>query len=267
MPHELDAEPTIETRPAPPPWPHEMLPEKVTAPDFSRREFDLREWMDGPCTYEEYRSAALSLGRLNRWTRAARPTLDFLTRILQHTGVTHEPPHIVDIGCGHGDLLREIHRWASRRSVPLRLTGIDQNPYAARLARECDRFEHVSAGTIAWLTTDVFTADLARPADVIVSSLLAHHLSEADIARLIQWKETNARIGWLVSDLRRSERAANTVTWLARLLPIDGMVSHDAVVSFRRALSLEEWKNLAGEDPSVRDTGLGRLVVERLKLW
>jgi len=41
-------------------------------------------------------------------------------------------------------------------------------------------------------------------------------------------------------------------------------IAHDGVVSFRRALSLEEWKLLAGE-VKVIDVGRGRLVVERLK--
>jgi SAM-dependent methyltransferase len=264
MTNELDAEVTLETGAPPPPCPRESMPEVAAAPNFSRREFALRERMDGPCTYEDYHSAALSLGRLNRWTRGHRPILDFLAKVLQRTGVSHEPLHIVDIGCGHGDGLRTIHRWAAKRSVPLRLTGIDINPYAARLARERDRVEHVSAGTITWLTGDVFATTLERPADVVVSSLLAHHLSDDDILRLIQWNETTARAAWAISDLRRSERAAQVFTWLNKLLPMNETIAHDGVVSFRRALCLEEWKLLAGE-AKVIDVGSGRLVVERLK--
>jgi len=264
MTDELDAQVTEETGAPAPPWPHESTPEAASPPDFSRREFALRELMDGPCTYEDYRSAALSLARLNRWTRGYRPILQFLTRVLQHTGVDHEPLHIVDIGCGHGDGLRTIYRWAAKRSVPLRLTGIDINPYAARLARDCDRIEHVSAGTITWLTGDIFSTQLERPADVAVSSLLAHHLSDNNIVRLLHWNESTARVGWAVSDLRRSQRAAHVFDWMTRVLPLDRMVAADGVVSFRRGLSLEEWKRISGE-AQVTDTGLGRLVVERLK--
>src|SRR6202034_763640 len=98
--------------------------------------FALRELMDEPCTYADYRSAALDLAQVNRLTRGYRPTLNFLARGLRRCGVGNEPLHVVDVGCGHGDALRTIHRWAAQRSVPLRLTGIDLNPYAARLARE-----------------------------------------------------------------------------------------------------------------------------------
>ena len=59
-------------------------------------------------------------------------------------------------------------------------------------------------------------------------------------------------------------------------LPFDGvtgdadreMVKHDGDISFRRALSLSEWQerlNEAGVEGVVKDVGLGRLCVERLK--
>ena len=256
----------VETGAAAPPWAHEMLAEVVTAPDFSRREFALRELMDEPCTFEQYRAAALSLGRLNRWTRGYKGTLEFLGRVLERTGVGHEPLHVVDVGCGHGDGLREIYRWAAKRSVPLRLTGVDVNPYAARLARECDRVEHVSAGTIAWVTGDVFAAELEPPADVVVSSLFAHHLCDEAIVKLLQWKEDRARVGWFVSDLRRSERAARVFAWMGRVLPMEEMVARDGVVSFRRALSVGEWERLGLEvGAEVKDFGMGRVGVERLR--
>ena len=268
MTDEIDAEVTKETGAAAPPRAHERLPEMATITDFSRREFALRELMDEPCTFAQYRAAALSLGRLNRWTRGYKPTLEFLGRVLQRTGVGHEPLHVVDVGCGHGDGLREICRWAAKRSVPLRLTGVDRNPYAARLAKECDRREHVSAGTIAWVTGDVFAVELERPADVVVSSLFAHHLCDEEILRLLRWKEDRARVGWFLSDLRRSERAARMFEWMARVLPMDEMVATDGAVSFRRALSVEEWSRRCVEadvEASVKDLGVGRVGVERFK--
>jgi SAM-dependent methyltransferase len=270
MTDEIDTEVVVETGAAAPPRVHEMTPEMVPAADFSRREFALRELMDEPCTYADYSAAALDLAKVNRLTRGYRPTLEFLGRVLERTGVTHEPLHVVDVGCGHGDGLRTICRWAAKRSVPLRLTGIDLNPYAARLAKECDRREHVSAGTIAWVTGDVFATKLERPADVVVSSLLAHHLCDEDVVRLLQWKEAQARVGWLVSDLRRSEHAAKVFGGMARVMRWDSMIARDGVVSFRRAMSVEEWGALVGvagiQEAGVREAGMGRLVVERIGL-
>jgi SAM-dependent methyltransferase len=241
--------------------------ETEPAPDWMRREFDLREWMDGPCTYEECARAALDLERVNRLTLGYRPALRFMERVVQQA--RREPLHVVDVGCGHGDGLRTIYRWAKRKKISLKLTGVDINPYAARLAQECDRRADIPEGSIAWLTADAFEAELAAPADVAISSLFTHHLSDAAIVKLLRWNEATARAGWMVNDLRRSERAAMGFKWLTRAIGSCAMVKHDGVVSFRRALTMEEWREhceQAGVDACVVDAGLGRLCVERIKI-
>jgi len=240
-----------------------------TVPDFTKREFALREWMDEPCTYADYSAAAQDLAAVNRLTRGYRPTLEFLARVLERTKVGQEPLHVVDVGCGHGDGLREIYRWAAKRSVPLRLTGIDRNPYAARLARECDRNERVAAKTIAWVTGDSFGVELERPPDVVISSLFTHHLDDASLVRFLRWSEEQARVGWLVNDLQRSERTYRIFGWLAKLMQWHPMVAQDGPVSFRRAFSAEDWRRYLGEagveGARVFEARPGRLCVERLK--
>ena len=169
--------------PMPPaPTPDAGVPQ-THIPDFSRREFALPELLDGPCTYADWRAASLDLARLNRLTGAYKPALSFLSRVVARTGVGYEPLHVVDVGCGHGDGLRTIYRWARKRSLPLRLTGVDMNPYAVRLARERDRAEYIPGGAITWVTADVFTWRPEQPADIVLSSLFAHHLSDAEVAR------------------------------------------------------------------------------------
>ena len=252
---------------APPPRPgtEPALPE--TVPDFTRREYALREQMDDPCTYAVYRRAAIDLARINRVTRGHRPTLEFLTRVLAGRNVGYEPLHIVDVGCAQGESLRTIYHWAAKRSLPLKLTGVDINPYAARLARECDRAEHVSAGAIDWITADAFQVKLDRPPDVVTCSLFAHHLSDEQIVHYLRWCNDQARAGWFIGDLRRSERAARWFSRLAWAIGACEMVKYDGVISFRRALSLEDWRQRcseAGVQATIRDVGIGRLCVEHL---
>lgn len=253
---------------APPPWPSAKT-HVNTRVDFSRREFALRELMDEPCTYADYSRAARDLAQVNRLTRGAKPTIDFLARVIERTGVGHEPLHVVDVGCASGDTLRAVHRWAAKRSVPLRLTGVDMNPYAARLAKECDRREHVSAGTIAWLTADAFAVELERPADVVICSLFTHHLADEDVVRYLAWCEATARAGWFVNDLERSERAAVWFARLAWLMRWHRFVKFDGPVSFRRAFSREDWagylRDARVEAARVVGCGLGRLCVERVR--
>jgi SAM-dependent methyltransferase len=238
-----------------------------STPDWSHREFELREWMDGPCTYAEYAQGALGLEQVNRLTFGYRPARQFLERVVEQAGKA--PLHVVDIGCGHGDGLRAIYRWAARKNIPLRLTGVDINRYAARLARECDRRAGIPAGSIAWLTADAFAAKFDAPVDVTMCSLFTHHLSDAAIVELLRWSEATARAGWLVNDLRRSKRAAMGFKWLTHIIGSCAMVKHDGMISFRRALTMEEWRERgaqAGVAARVVDVGLGRLCVERIKI-
>jgi len=106
---------------------------------------DLPELMDGACSYEDFRGCLRSLGQINRWLLGYRPTLDWLKR-LPHG--LRDPVRIVDVGCGGGDLLRQIAGWARRRGIAAQLTGIDLNPYAARAAAESTPKEL----GIAWVT-------------------------------------------------------------------------------------------------------------------
>jgi SAM-dependent methyltransferase len=227
----------------------------------------MQEWMDGPCTFAEYKQAALGLEQVNRLTLGYRPARRFLERVAQNAGLG--PLHVVDVGCGHGDGLRAIYRWAARKNIPLRLTGVDINPYAAELAAECDRRAGIPAESIAWITGNAFEAKFEAPVDVAMSSLFTHHLSDAAIVDLLRWNEATARVGWLVNDLRRSERAAMGFKWLTRTIGSCPMVKHDGAVSFRRALTIDEWRkrcDQADVQANVLDVGLGRLCVERIKI-
>jgi len=206
--------------------------------DFSKRvsPSELPEVMDGDCTYEEFRACLSSLRRVNRWFLGYRPTLAWLDKLPRPAG---QPIHIADVGCGGGDLLREIAAWSQKRGVPVKLTGIDLNPYSIRAA-----MEWTSAGTnIAWITGDAMALPQETQVDVIVSSLMTHHLEDEQIIAFLHWMRSTAKLGWFINDLERSE-------WGYRmfpLLPWHPMVRHDGPVSFRRAFKVDDWRRLLAE--------------------
>lgn len=207
--------------------------------DFSRRVSprDLPELMDGDCSYEDFRDCLRSLEQVNRCLLGYRPTLAWLKR-LPH-GLS-EPIHIVDVGSGGGDLLRQIAGWARRRRIAVQLTGIDLNPYAARAAGEAKRKEL----GIAWVTGDALKYQLKNPVDIVVSSLMTHHLEDEEIIALLRWMEATAQVGWFINDLERSESASRTFAWLAGVVGWHRFVRHDGPVSFRRAFWEEDWVRL-----------------------
>jgi trans-aconitate methyltransferase len=234
--------------------------------DFSRRVFprELPELMDGDCSYEDFRGCLRSLEQVNRWLLGYRPTLAWLQRL---PGETHQPLHIVDVGSGGGDLLRQIARWARRRGIAVQLTGIDLNPYATRAAAESTPKE---AG-ITWVTGDALEYRPEKPMDIVVSSLMAHHLEDDGIIALLRWMEATAQTGWFINDLERSEWSCRMFRWVAEVAGWHRFVRHDGPVSFRRAFREQDWVRLlaAAEVPrevvSVEHWRPGRLCVGRWK--
>lgn len=230
--------------------------------DFSRRASPgaLPELMDGDCSYEDFRDCLRSLEKVNRWLLGYRPTLAWLKR-LPHG--LHEPVQIVDVGSGGGDLLRQIARWAGRRHIAVRLTGIDLNPYAARAAAE---FTPKDLG-ITWVTGDALAHRPEKPMDIVVSSLMAHHLEDEEIVALLQWMEATAQAGWFINDLERSQWSSRMFGWMRW----HWLVRHDGPVSFRRAFREEDWVRLLAsaeiprEAVTIEHWRPGRLCVGRWK--
>jgi SAM-dependent methyltransferase len=170
--------------------------------DFSRRvpPRELPELMDGECSYEEFRDCLRSLEQVNRWLLGYRPTLAWLERLPHEL---RDLVHIVDVGSGGGNLLRQIAGWARRRGISVQLAGIDLNPHAARAAAESTPKEL----GITWVTDDAMVYRPDKPIDIVVSSLMTHHLEDEEIIALLRWMEATVQVGWFINDLERSERS------------------------------------------------------------
>jgi len=231
--------------------------------DFSRRA-QLTELMDEPCSYTELRDCLRDLMRVNRTVLTYRPTLEWLG---QFAGVTDDPLHIVDVGCGAGDMLRQIEQWAQVGEIPVRLTGIDLNPHATRAAHEFSQ----SDSAIEWVTADAYTYSPETEIDLVISSLFTHHLSDEEIVDFLWWMESVASRGWFVNDLRRGRAPYYAFTLLANVMRWHRFVRHDGPVSVRRSFTAEDWTRylrdagLSDADVAVYTRRPGRLCVSRVK--
>ncbi|AFL90460.1 methylase involved in ubiquinone/menaquinone biosynthesis [Terriglobus roseus DSM 18391] len=203
--------------------------------NFESRAY-LSEWMDEPCSYEDFRACLIDLEQVNRLTFAYRPTLDWLQSLI---GQEKRAIHIVDVGCGGGDMLRMVERWAARRRIDVRLTGIDLNPYAARAAAE----RTSSKSKIAWVTGDAFSYEPEVPIDLVISSLFTHHLPDDEIVRFLAWMERVTQRGWFVNDLHREPFPYYGFALLARVMRWHRFVQHDGPVSIRRGFRADDWSS------------------------
>lgn len=209
--------------------------------DFSQRA-NLVERMDDPCSYEDLHGCLHDIARVNRLTFAYRPTISWMQTLVV-TQPSSVALRVVDIGCGHGDMLRKIHTWACRSGVPVTLTGIDLNPDAIRVAKEST----LQTQPIQWIVGDALSDAVPGEIDIIVSSLLAHHLTNPQIIQFLRWMDQRARLGWFINDLHRQPVPYHLFRLLSRFTNWHPFVRYDGPVSIRRSFRREDWQSLCTE--------------------
>lgn len=220
------------------------------------------ERMDTDCVdFDDYARCLADLARVNLVTMTHRPLLAWLGR--ETAGL--QAFSLLDVACGHGDLLRRIRRWSTRRGIDATLHGIDLNPWSLRAARAATPPELA----ITWHNGDVFALQPILPYDFIVSSQFTHHLADADIVRFIVWMELHAARGWYIADLYRHWIPYYGFGLLAWAAGWHRFVRYDGRVSIARSFVPVEWRRLtqaaglAAEDVRISRETPFRLCVSR----
>ncbi|MGB3165554.1 MAG: methyltransferase domain-containing protein, partial [Alteraurantiacibacter sp.] len=207
------------------------------------------ELMDDPALPENiYRDVLADLAKVNRLTLAYRPTLHFLDRALDN----RKRLKLLDVGFGDGDMLRRIADWCEASGIAADLTGVDLNPRSERAARDATR----AAMPIRYVTGDY--ADLGGAGwDVVISSLVAHHMNREELALFLQFMDSEARLGWFVNDLHRHAVSYSGYPVLATLAGWHPIVRQDGRTSIARSYRPDEWP------PILDEAGIENAEIER----
>jgi 2-polyprenyl-3-methyl-5-hydroxy-6-metoxy-1,4-benzoquinol methylase len=164
--------------------------------------------------------------------------------------------HVCEIGCGGGDNLRAVHRWAEKRGIRIRATGIDIKPECTRYARE----RNPDIAEADWITADYRHAHLPEKPDIIFSSLFCHHFNDTGVAEIFRWSAENSRLGFFMNDLQRHPLAYHSIGLLTRLFSKSYLVKNDAPLSVARGFSRDELRQIL-------DAGLKNLDVKTDIEW
>ena len=188
---------------------------------------------------EDFARCLGDLAIVNRLTLTHRATLAWLRRAVGDATSFS----VLDVGFGHGDLLRAIAKWAAWNGKLATLSGVDLDPsseLAARAATPADM-------AIGFHTGDVFHFQPAARPDFVVSSLFTHHLPDAKVVDFIRWMEATAVRGWFVNDLHRHAAAYYGFRALAGVSGWHRFVRHDGAVSIARAFRRTDWERYLAE--------------------
>lgn len=218
--------------------------------NFAQRN-DLSELMDTEAvTPEDFAACLRDLATVNRVTLAMRPTFAWLNRVTRDWP-EDRPLRILDVGYGEGDMLRAIWRWADRRGLDVELEGIDLNPLSALAAQKAtpERMR------IQFRTGDVFALSPMRRFDVIISSLVTHHLTDEQIVAFIRLMERQTTTGWFINDLHRHAVSYHVFRLWAALAGWHRFVRHDGPVSIARSFRRADWERYLAQAGTSAEIG------------
>jgi SAM-dependent methyltransferase len=154
------------------------------------------------------------------------------------------PVRILDVGTGYADVPRAILRWGQRRGLSIEVEAVDRHEQIVRLAQGAS----AAFPGIRIRTGDALSLPYPEASfDIVLASLLLHHMEGEEQVRLLRELYRVARRGILVNDLRRG-RWPFLVTWASlRIVSRSHLIHHDGPLSVRRGFRSAELLVLAQE--------------------
>lgn len=139
---------------------------------------------------------------------------------------------IADLGCGGGDILKLVAKWATNRGYEIELIGFDANTHIIDYAKEnCKEFSEIS-----FAVQDIFSDKFkSQKFDVILCTLFTHHFHEDDLVKIFKQFKMQSNLGVIINDLHRHWLAYYSIRLLTSLFSKSDMVKNDGPLSVKRA--------------------------------
>jgi len=147
-----------------------------------------------------------------------------------------EELRLADLGCGGGDIMVEMAKWARKRHKKASFVGIDANQHIIDYARDNTR----DYPEIEYQPINIFSEEFrAQSFDIIHCCLFLHHFTDDQLVELFkQFKKQADNV--IINDLHRHPLAYWSIMWLTRLFSRSYMVRNDASVSVARGFKKKE---------------------------
>jgi SAM-dependent methyltransferase len=199
-----------------------------------------KEMMDLPGNPKELLVEDLrNLRTINRYLGGYRGVLKGLRGLVSKTRMSRFS--LLDVGTGSGDIPKVIVQWARNQGIEAKVVALELDPVTVAEAAH---------QTQQWPEIVVVRADGMAPPfqetsfDFVLSSQMLHHFSDEKIVALLRTWSRIARKAILVSDLVRDPLAYYGVRVITHLFTRNEMTRFDGPLSVRRALTLNEWREL-----------------------
>lgn len=178
---------------------------------------------------------------INKWLGGNGLTIDGIKTLLLNQP-NDKKISIIDLGCGNGDMLREVAEFGQKNGYKFKLLGIDANQatidYAIQLSADFPEITYKKENVLS-KEFETHTYDIA------LCTLFLHHFEDNVALTFIKVLLKNAKIGAVINDLHR-HRLAYYLFKLLTLFINNDMVKTDGLISILRGFKrkdLERFSN------------------------
>ncbi|MDR6197193.1 methyltransferase domain-containing protein [Siphonobacter sp. SORGH_AS_0500] len=185
---------------------------------------------------EELRKTLDEIATINRWLGGNSVTLNGLKKVMAEVSES-QCITVVDIGCGNGDMCREVAAWGRKNKRAFTIRGVDANAFTIAHAQELSR----DYPEISYEVIDVFSPAFTEESyDLVLATLTMHHFSDTEILYLMNLFNAKARIGVIINDLQRSKLAYQLFNLVCRVFRLKDMTRQDGLISILRGFKKHE---------------------------
>jgi ubiquinone/menaquinone biosynthesis C-methylase UbiE len=197
---------------------------------------------------EEMKELLTDLKKVNKWLGGNWIIINGINKIIENSS-KKEPITVLDVGCGDGEMLRQISRFAEKKGYNYQLIGVDANEFIISEAIE----RSTDFKNISFRQLNVFSEELSEiNFDIALCTLFLHHLTDSEIIKTLNRLHEKAKVGVVVNDLQRSWLAFWLFKIVVSLFLKTKIAKHDGLVSvargFRRVELLDFAKQIKNSD-------------------
>lgn len=166
------------------------------------------------------------INRVNTILGGSSITVNAVAKLMKEN--PKESYTVVDMGCGDGNMLREVSKYCKKKAIKVRLIGIDLNAEALQLAEEAS----TSYPEIEFQHRDILELKVTDlNCDIVINTLTMHHFVNKDLLIFLEKFNQLASIGVVINDLHRSRwayylfKAFSLIFIKTKTAKIDGLIS------------------------------------------
>ncbi|MEA5425809.1 methyltransferase domain-containing protein [Arcicella lustrica] len=210
-------------------------------PDLSFRSTEKELIDDLDLDNDALRQNLEELAIINQYLGGNQVTISGLETVLKASKPTQSTYKIADLGCGGGDMLMVIAKWARKKQLKTTLIGFDANDFMIEFAQK----RTAQFPEITYLHQNIFAREFQEHSfDIVTMTLFCHHFDDESLVKLLQQLKQQSRVAIVINDIHRHWFAYHSIAWITKLFLKSYLVKNDAKLSVWRAFRKSDLENI-----------------------